>query len=70
MMAAANRPQELRVHLKGALTNGCSPEEIRDIFQTSKKAFKQALGALFRERRIRFEKPGIRLNPHNPPKRR
>ena len=47
-----------------------SPEEIRDVFQTSKKAFKQALGALFRERRIRFEKPGIRLNPHNPPKRR
>lgn len=47
-----------------------SPEEIRDVFQTSKKAFKQALGALFRERRIRFEKPGIRLNPHHPPKRR
>lgn len=47
-----------------------SPEEIRDVFQTSKKAFKQALGSLFRERRIRFEKPGIRLNPHNPPKRR
>ena len=47
-----------------------SPEEIRDVFQTSKKAFKQALGSLFRERRIRFEKLGIRLNPHNPPKRR
>ena len=31
MMAAANRPQELRVHLKGALKNGCSPEEIREI---------------------------------------
>ncbi|MDB6132612.1 MAG: hypothetical protein JWM59_855 [Verrucomicrobiales bacterium] len=46
------------------------PEEIRDVFQTSKKAFKQALGALFRDRRIRFESPGIRLNPHNPPKRR
>ncbi len=47
-----------------------SPEEIRDVFQTSKKAFKPALGALFRERRIRFEKPGIRLNPHQPQKRR
>lgn len=45
------------------------PEEVRDVFQTSKKAFKQALGALFRQRRIRFEKPGIRLNPHNPPRR-
>ena len=31
MMAAANRPQELRVHLKGALKNGCTPEEIREI---------------------------------------
>ena len=46
-----------------------SPEEIRDVFQTSKKAFKQALGALFRQRRIRFENPGIRLNPHQPQKR-
>ena len=40
-----------------------TPEEIRDVFQTSKKAFKQALGALFRQRRIRFENPGIRLTP-------
>src|SRR3954453_16352553 len=31
MMAAANRPAELRVHLKGALKNACSPEEIREI---------------------------------------
>ena len=31
MMAAANRPAELRVHLKGALKNGCSPDEIREI---------------------------------------
>jgi len=31
MMAAANRPQELRVHLKGALKNGCTPEEIREV---------------------------------------
>ncbi len=31
MMAAANRPAELRVHVKGALTNGCSPEDIREI---------------------------------------
>jgi 4-carboxymuconolactone decarboxylase len=31
MMAAANRPAELRVHLKGALKNGCSAEEIREI---------------------------------------
>src|SRR5688572_10499342 len=31
MMAAANRPAELRVHLKGALNNGCTPEEIREV---------------------------------------
>jgi 4-carboxymuconolactone decarboxylase len=31
MMAAAGRGNELRVHLKGALKNGCTPEEIREI---------------------------------------
>ena len=31
MMAAATRPAELRVHLKGALKNGCSPEEVREV---------------------------------------
>ena len=29
--AASNRPQELRVHVNGALENGCTPEEIREI---------------------------------------
>jgi 4-carboxymuconolactone decarboxylase len=31
MMAALNQPAELRVHLKGALSNGCTAEQIRDI---------------------------------------
>ena len=31
MMAAAGKPAELRVHLKGALKNGCTPEEIREV---------------------------------------
>jgi len=31
MMAGANKPAELRVHLKGALKNGCTPEEIREV---------------------------------------
>jgi 4-carboxymuconolactone decarboxylase len=31
MMAGAGRTNELRVHIKGALTNGCSAEEIPDI---------------------------------------
>src|SRR6266571_6866524 len=31
MMAAAGRGNELRVHLKGALKNGCTAEEIREV---------------------------------------
>lgn len=37
------------------------PEEIRENFGVSKKAFKQALGNLYKHRRIQFEHPGIRL---------
>lgn len=29
--AASNRPQEFRVHMNGALNNGCTPEEIREV---------------------------------------
>ena len=38
-----------------------SPEDIRAAFGVSKKSFKQALGKLYRERRIEFLKPGIKL---------
>jgi 4-carboxymuconolactone decarboxylase len=31
MMAAAGHANELRVHLKGALKNGCMPEQIQEI---------------------------------------
>ena len=31
MMAGANKPAELREHLKGALKNGCTPDEIREV---------------------------------------
>lgn len=37
------------------------PEVIRAAFGVSKKAFKQATGALFRKRQIEFTRPGIRL---------
>ncbi|MBK8039098.1 MAG: GntR family transcriptional regulator [Verrucomicrobiaceae bacterium] len=41
-----------------------SPEQIRAAFEASKKAFKQAVGALYRQRRIEFTNPGITLvNP-------
>jgi predicted RNA-binding protein (virulence factor B family) len=41
--------------------DGSSPEEIRAALGMSKKAFKQAIGVLFRERRILIEPTGIRL---------
>ena len=31
MMAAAGHPNELRVHLKGARTNGCTAEQIQEV---------------------------------------
>ena len=41
--------------------DGSSPETIRNKFGVSKKAFKQALGALYKSRRIRFLNPGVQL---------
>ena len=31
MTCAANRPHELRIHLRGALINGCTRDEIREV---------------------------------------
>ena len=31
MIAVLNRPHELKLHIKGALTNGVSKDEIREI---------------------------------------
>lgn len=31
MTAALNRPHELKVHIEGALANGCTAEEIREV---------------------------------------
>ena len=55
------------------LDDDASPEAIRKAFGVSKKAFKQALGSLYKARRIRLSKPGIELvedanwSPGNPP---
>ncbi|MEP2279041.1 S1-like domain-containing RNA-binding protein [Maribacter sp.] len=38
-----------------------APEEIRDVFQMSKKTFKKGLGTLYRERKIKIESDGITL---------
>lgn len=31
MLTALNRPHEVKIHLKGALNNGCSKEEIMEV---------------------------------------
>ena len=31
MLTALNRPHELRIHIRGALNNGCTKEEIREV---------------------------------------
>ena len=47
-----------------------SPEQIRAAFGVSKKAFKQAVGALYRERMVEVEAEGIRLVARNEAKAR
>ncbi len=44
-----------------AFDDDSPPEVIRTHFGVSKKAFKQALGALYKNRRIEFLRPGIQL---------
>ena len=43
------------------LDDNSPPTEIRAVLGVSKKAFKQALGALYKQRRIQFTSPGIQL---------
>ncbi len=38
-----------------------APEEIRNVLQLSKKAFKKGIGVLYKERKIALEEDGIRL---------
>lgn len=45
------------------LHDNSSPEDVRDAFGISKKAFKQAIGSLYRARKIVIEPTGIRLAP-------
>jgi len=51
-----------------ALSDSSSPEQIRAAFGVSKKAFKQAIGALYRERLIEISDGAVRLV--TPPKAR
>jgi hypothetical protein len=43
------------------LSDDSAPADIREAFGVSKKSFKQAIGALYRERKIAIEDKGIRL---------
>ncbi len=44
-----------------AISDKSTPETIYTVFGISKKAFKQAIGALFKQKRILIEERGIRL---------
>lgn len=44
-----------------AINDKSPPQEIYAVFAVSKKVFKQALGALYRQRRISLDSDGIRL---------
>ena len=46
-----------------ALHDQSPPEAIREAFGVSKKAYKQAVGALYRQKRLTLEPQGIRLLP-------
>lgn len=43
------------------LTDKSSPEEIAAVLNMSKKSFKKAIGGLYKQRKIKLEKNGIRL---------
>ncbi len=43
------------------LNDKSDPEDIKEVFQLSKKSFKKAIGSLYKARKIAIEKDGIRL---------
>ncbi|WP_036153636.1 CvfB family protein [Maribacter forsetii] len=61
---AAKKIYEVLVESGGflGLHDKSAPEEIRDVFQMSKKTFKKGLGTLYRERKIKIESDGITLS--------
>ena len=59
MLIALNRPHELRVHLQGALNNGCTPEELVEVILHSSVycGFPAAIDALRTAREVLAEAP-------------
>ena len=59
MLSALNRPHEFKVHVKGALTNGCTKEEIREVLlQVAVYCGAPAGVEAFRLAREVFNEPG------------
>lgn len=64
MLTALNRPHELRLHLKAALGNGCSPVEIREaLIQSVVYCGVPAALDAFRIAREVFKERGIAFEP-------
>ena len=60
MLVALNRPHELRLHIRGALTNGVTKEEMREVFlQTAIYCGVAAAIDAFRNAREVFKELGI-----------
>lgn len=60
---AAKKIYEVLIESGGflGLHDKSAPEEIRDVFQMSKKTFKKGLGTLYKDRKIKIESDGISL---------
>jgi len=52
-----------------AVTDKSAPEDIYSLFGISKKVFKQAIGALYKKRRITMDTKGIKLVKNKGPRR-
>ena len=60
MLTALNRPHELRLHVRGALNNGLSKDEIREVFlQTAIYCGVPAAIDAFRQAREVFKELGV-----------
>lgn len=60
MLTALNRPHELRLHLRGALNNGASKDEIREVLlQTAVYCGVPASMDSFRQAREVFKEMGV-----------
>lgn len=68
MLAALNRGNEFTTHVRGALRNGCSVEDIRDtLLQVAVYCGIPAGVEAFRLAREVFDEEGVRPAAHEPP---